>query len=653
MSKACCFFTVLLIAGTVFAAGENPQMIQEVMNKTRNEANASWWGFDEKNATSCLQRAINSGVERLIIDDTGSPWYIDPIQLAGNQQIIIGENVTVCARPGGFKGINDVLFTAEHKNNIVISGGEKSLITMNKTDYQDLSKYKKSEWRHALSFLSCENVTVKDLTITRSGGDGIYIGRSNNGELASCKNVRIENARFLDNHRQGISVITVENLLLRNVDASNTEGTLPQSGIDFEPNRPDECLINCVVENCKFNNNAGCGIEFFLVHLSDQSRPVSITIKNSEICNNLNNIIFRRRTTGETAVHGKVEFIDCRIANVQGGNVILNDTGNNFSALMRNCMIKNSDKNPAITVAGSNTLGDAVGNIIFDNVKIISRNAQPPIKFVIAKGTTLAENITGNLLINGQKYALSQVVEKAANASNKLQRLVPAVLSDIQLLTAQKTAASAGNFGDVSFRKSVTLLLRMQAGTKADFDIAGSQLGANNSEPDIEVIAPNAAKIKTFRIAPDGVKRNYSFNASADGIYQVKLHPHNQVLRVFPNVPAQGLMMDAESKQYEMFKPDGRLFFQVPKGVSGFSLVVSGEVGEYLDCALYDPRGKVLQEVKHFNNPTVFSGHRSNIVKSEIYSIGFSNAVEDVKLSLMKPLLPVVSQNSKNMLVLE
>ena len=48
-------------------------------------------------------------------------------------------------------------------------------LAMNKQDYLDpKQKYEFSEWRHTVSILNAENVTVKDLTLLSSGGDGVY-----------------------------------------------------------------------------------------------------------------------------------------------------------------------------------------------------------------------------------------------------------------------------------------------------------------------------------------------------------------------------------------------------------------------------------------------------------------------------------------------
>ena len=83
-----------------------------------------------------------------------------------------------------------------------------------------------------------------------------------------------------DNHRQGLSVISAENLLVENCVFSNTDGTPPEAGIDLEPDSADERLVNCVIRNSMFEHNSGHAIQIFLKRLDKTSAPVSIRFEN-------------------------------------------------------------------------------------------------------------------------------------------------------------------------------------------------------------------------------------------------------------------------------------------------------------------------------------------------------------------------------------
>ena len=118
---------------------------------------------------------------------------------------------------------------------------------------------------------------VEGLRIEGSGGDGIYLDAGTRGW---CEDVTVRNVTCLDNHRQGISVISARNLLVEGCSLSGTRGTAPESGIDLEPDVPENVLANCVIRNCVFENNAGNAAAVYLKPLTAKSEPVSITFEN-------------------------------------------------------------------------------------------------------------------------------------------------------------------------------------------------------------------------------------------------------------------------------------------------------------------------------------------------------------------------------------
>ena len=81
---------------------------------------------------------------------------------------------------------------------------------------------------------------------------------------------------FDRNYRQGISVISAENLLIEDTVMSNTQGTDPQAGIDFEPNEPWECLKNVVLRRCKSLDNWGMAFDILTIKYDKTSEPLDI-----------------------------------------------------------------------------------------------------------------------------------------------------------------------------------------------------------------------------------------------------------------------------------------------------------------------------------------------------------------------------------------
>lgn len=281
--------TILFIAAiTIFvclqpktaAAAVRADLVKEVEAGKRKEAKLSWWGYDKQDSTDIIQRAIKSGVAKLYIDAQDTPWYTRPLEGVSNQQIIFERGAEIAALPGAYERLGDCLLTYSSCSNVVIRGpigdkGKTARFSMRKADYQS-SNYEKSEWRHGLAILACKNVLIQDIAIERTGGDGIYLGAAygkgpNDG-------ITIRRVDCNENHRQGISVITANNLLIEDCLLRNTSGTAPEAGIDYEPNGVNEVLSNCVIRRCIAEGNKGSGYLICPQAMNPTSKPISIII---------------------------------------------------------------------------------------------------------------------------------------------------------------------------------------------------------------------------------------------------------------------------------------------------------------------------------------------------------------------------------------
>jgi hypothetical protein len=259
-----------------------PELVRDVLAGKRDEARVSWWGFDAKDSTDFLQAAINSKVRKLIVDRQASAWVTRPLTGVSNQEIVFEAGTELVAMKDAFRPKGDCLLSFSGCEHVTIrgekqDGGKSARIRMHKQDYQS-EAYEKSEWRHGLVFLACHNVLIEDLVIEKTGGDGIYLGTAPG--KGPNRDVVIRRVDCDDNHRQGISVISAENLLIEDCLLRNTSGTDPQSGIDFEPNNAEDSLVKCVVRNCVAENNAGRGFEICPQFLSSRSKPTSIHLEN-------------------------------------------------------------------------------------------------------------------------------------------------------------------------------------------------------------------------------------------------------------------------------------------------------------------------------------------------------------------------------------
>ncbi|MBQ6914099.1 MAG: right-handed parallel beta-helix repeat-containing protein, partial [Kiritimatiellae bacterium] len=167
---------------------------------------------DPEDATEAIQKALDAGARYVVFDRAASPYVTRPLFVRSNTRVAFEEGVELLAKEGEFKDRFDALVTLHGVTNVVLRGlGKGATLRMRIKDYQSAA-YVHGEWRHAVNLLSAGNVTVQNLTLADSGGDGIYVGAKPN--VTPCRDITIRDCVCDNNNRQGISVISVDGLLI-------------------------------------------------------------------------------------------------------------------------------------------------------------------------------------------------------------------------------------------------------------------------------------------------------------------------------------------------------------------------------------------------------------------------------------------------------
>jgi polygalacturonase len=282
---------VLEVVAAAAPSAPRPTAVGQGELGGRPVANAAWWGFDTADATRALQAAIDSPAQAVFVPNMGSPWYVRPIDLRSDLLLVLETGTQIVAKEGAFIDRGATLVSGENVKDVVIWGYGATL-RMRKEDYSSWP-YAESQWRHAVSFRSVANLGIYGLRVENAGGDGIYLGRTGDGN-PYCENVVIRDVVLDNGNRQGLSIVSARRVLIERSTFSNTQGTLPQAGIDFEPNRPDERLEDIVVRDSLFLRNRGAGIQFFLWNMTQDSTPISVRIENSTFRGNVLDLFVAR-----------------------------------------------------------------------------------------------------------------------------------------------------------------------------------------------------------------------------------------------------------------------------------------------------------------------------------------------------------------------
>ncbi|MEA3246760.1 MAG: right-handed parallel beta-helix repeat-containing protein, partial [Gemmatimonadota bacterium] len=595
--------TAALVCAPAPAQERDQRQIDRVEAGEITEAHASWWGFDPEDSTQALQAAINSGAETLIVEDMGSPWVVRPIELAGDQEIVFEDGCEVLAKRGEYKARNATLFTANDIENLTIRGYGATW-RMWQEDYDDPELYEKAEWRHCLTLRSVRNVNIYGLTLRDSGGDGIYLGR---GPGEPNFNVHIRDLVCDNNYRQGISVITAENLLIEDTILRNTSGTAPQAGIDFEPNSADEPLVNCVMRNCLTENNNGCGYVLYLRNLNADSEPVSVRFEN---CRAIGDHGYAASLTTDgsvdTAVGGTVEFVDCELTGSASPAIGICKPAEQGLVRFERCTVADvAQDSPAvapIVFRARSGWSDAVGGAQFEDVVVRDPLDRNPMMYLDQAGGLPLRNVTGNIIIEAADGERTQV----ELTDEVLAGWMPAVtLTDIPRLSLEgmQLAPPVTDQPAVPdevrwpvLRRAAEYALYALEGDQVSFAAGFFQVGHyEGDEMPVAITSPSGETVAEGLVPFEG-HATVSFTAPETGVYRVSADAGRNRHQITDCTNPIAVLCEGGPARFISWS--GELTIWVPQDTTHFGVRVSGEgTGEAIPAALVNPAGEVVGRV--------------------------------------------------------
>ncbi len=351
-----------------------------------NAVKASTFGYNSNDATKALKAAIESSHSTIIVDKQSTDWVVGPLYFnkLRNKKIIFEKGVVLRAKRGAYRS-SDRLFQLTNSDNVEIQG-YGATFAMNKSEYS-------GQQNHALSIVSSSNITVKGLTVREAGGDGVFI--SEYTAQTYCRNIRLEDILATHNSRQGMTITSVDGLVVKNSTFSNTSGEAPGAGVDLEPDLKVERLRNILFENCSFKDNYGPGILTAFNHIDGSTLPIDITFKNIYVSNNFSTQNKRYPTEidlGNSSnnisnpVKGSIVFDGLRVENSRWGAIRTKKTWKSYHVTIKNSIIKNVSKSSSEAAIHIGLLGYGsssnthMGGFTFENVLIDYDGVDPSLE---------------------------------------------------------------------------------------------------------------------------------------------------------------------------------------------------------------------------------------------------------------------------------
>lgn len=234
----------------------------------------------------------------------------------------------------------------EDVNNVIIDGLN---IIGDRDDHDGTT----GEWGMGINIVGSSNVKVTNVNISKCWGDGIYIGATSNN--TRCNNINLSKIDIDDCRRQGVSVISVDGLYLRDLTMSNIRGTNPQAGIDFEPNLNTSVLKNIFISNVK-TTNCAYSVLFAESHLSGSLELHDINIDGlSSVGDDIGIYIGGVAGFGslEERIYGKISLTNLLIENSGSSGIFIRNYENRLDLSISNVTIKNPSSGSETTYLGS------------------------------------------------------------------------------------------------------------------------------------------------------------------------------------------------------------------------------------------------------------------------------------------------------------
>lgn len=295
----------------------------------------------EGDATDLLQAAIGSTANTKVTLGKGDYVVAKPLRIfRSDLEILLKDGARIIAAKGAFYHITEPMIDISRgAQNITIRGEGSATLEMRLRDYQDKSQgYAFSEWRHIILIRnSAGHVTIRDLLFTRSGGDGVDMH-------SGAHDVLIEDCRFIDNNRLGVSTSDIRNLTVRRCYFEANNGAWPKGGVDLEPNYEKDRTSNVLFEDCTFKGHEGCGFVLHVLKSTPRSEPISVVLRN---CRSIDNkqVGFNVTATGQDGpCRGRILFENCISENNKYGDlkqVFIAEEG--LKVETRGCNFKNID----------------------------------------------------------------------------------------------------------------------------------------------------------------------------------------------------------------------------------------------------------------------------------------------------------------------
>ncbi|WKY43524.1 right-handed parallel beta-helix repeat-containing protein [Eubacteriaceae bacterium ES2] len=225
-------------------------------------------GNGATNDTAAIQAALNASSVVNIPDGTYMINVDQAIKPNSGQTINLSSGAVLKALPSTNSYYSVIRISGV--SGVTINGG-----TIVGERYEHLGSG--GEWGMGIHVIKgASSVNINGVTVQDCWGDGIFLGDS-----PTVSNIVIDNVIAENNRRQGISITDATGVTIKNSIFRNTNGTLPEAGIDIEPDAGQTSRDIEIINVQSYGNN-GSGLDLMGI-----TGPISeVSVSSSDFSNN-------------------------------------------------------------------------------------------------------------------------------------------------------------------------------------------------------------------------------------------------------------------------------------------------------------------------------------------------------------------------------
>lgn len=627
------------------AVSPDAATMAKVQKGELTEAKASSWGFDPADSTEFLQKALDSGVKRLVIDAGNGPWIVRPLVIRSNQEIILEEGAEILAKRGEYKGLRDSLITLPNSENIVIRGlGKGATLRMWKVDYQT-DAYQKAEWRNCVAVRGAKNVVIENLVLADSGGDGVCVGSVTGRDFIGqdyqrgtpAANITLRKLICDGNHRQGMSICSVEGILIEDCVLKNTSGTAPQAGIDFEPDQPKDRLTNCIMRNCRSENNAGCGYTVYLPSHAGCPVPFGLLFENCvSVGNRQQGMCLIFSAAKDRVLKGSTVVRNCSFENDRGGGIsvgekIMGGPSLKFENTTVKCWLDAEQEASQTAKIFSPVRVESrscdelpSGEIDFGKINLTYKGEKPFFSYSdnTINGFALS-SVTGDFTVdhNGKKF--HTVIDEEWCRKNypgeNNYNLTAVEVSDFDFAPLATTPMPQGKLASpIRIASPGVWLVYAKKGEQVKLTFSQYRFGRQVTADVPIFLTPPAGKRQRFIVKGSLTEStDIVWKANTTGIYKLETRRGNNILAITQsNVP----FGTSPWPSHKLVRTPGRYYFYVPQDNTQFGFKVIGSDYSPVKIELFDPQGNQVWGDDYISKPQGWFTSQGKTSASGIWS---------------------------------